>query len=156
MPIGLRPSHWRAWFTDADGDGLLDAVTLGGPPSRPVVMRGHGDGTFDDGVPVGLPPPLADNASLQAQGDFDGDGDLEWIVQATTLSFPDAVQLFVLDGPLTDVAAIPLPFLESPQDGWSHTLTAYAELNGDGATDPVITVKSPFADARWSILLSTP
>ena len=61
-------------LADLDGDGTLDAVTVGLSPARYAAYEGRGDGSF--GVELA-------NGSLYLQptdlvvGDFDGDGILD-------------------------------------------------------------------------------
>jgi tetratricopeptide (TPR) repeat protein len=64
---------------DFDNDGHLDLLLLRGgweSPKRPSLLRGRGDGTFDDVTPsAGLAEPIACQAG--AWGDFNNDGWLD-------------------------------------------------------------------------------
>lgn len=69
---------------DLDHDGHLDALFAEGLGAV-VLLRGHGDGTFDEARP--LAREFADGSGswhLQNLGDFDGDGTVEFVGRLTT------------------------------------------------------------------------
>lgn len=136
----------RLWSEDIDGDGHLDLVMHVTVPvtdncvdcglSQMSVLRGRGDGSFEDGKPVDLSPALPSSRS-NTIGDLDGDGSREWIVS----SFEGQGAVLPLDFALDHLA--PLPHIYDPSRGglsktsWAAGRGSRLDVNGDGITDYV-------------------
>ncbi len=89
---------------DLDGDGVID-LYIGAQPTD-ILLRGRGDGTFEDvttamnaGGPASEPGLVGDGRSkVVSLGDFDDDGDLDIVSASSTLPIPGAY-LLRNDGP---------------------------------------------------------
>jgi len=105
-----------------DGDAHLDLVGTTGNSASVSFLRGHGDGSFDAPVNHALP---GQNAGL-VSADVDGDGDLDVAVPV-----PNAISI-LRQGPGGLSAPASSPTIAGV------TAIAYADLNGDGRIDRVV------------------
>ncbi len=84
---------------DLDGDGVIDLYIGAQPTDR--LLRGRGDGTFEDvteaagaGGPASDPSLVGNGKSkVVSLGDLDDDGDLDIVSASSTLPFPGAYLL---------------------------------------------------------------
>ena len=115
-------------IADFDGDAKLDvaaAVSIGGSIDRIVVLKGHGDGTFDPAVTVG-----EDVAGDLVAADFNGDGKLDLASGDGRLLFGDGAGGFALAADQRfDFGAL----AAADFDGDGHTDLAVQAYTGDGA-----------------------
>lgn len=119
LPTGDAPRSVS--IADLDGDGFLDLAIVAGPSV--LVHRGHGDGTFDAGIPVAP----HENAYGVACADLDADGRLDL---AVTYWETRTISILRGHGDLT---------FEPPIDfGAGAAGIAAADLNHDGMTDLVV------------------
>lgn len=97
---------------DLDGDGVIDLYVGAQPTDR--LLRGRGDGTFEDATAVlGAGGPASDAAlvgdgksKVVSLGDYDDDGDLDIVSASSTLPAPGAYLLrndLDQNGSFTDV-----------------------------------------------------
>ena len=119
------------WAEDVTGDGHLDLVVEIDEPLEygVAVLRGRGDGSFDDGNPVDLGPILP-IYNAQALIDVDGNGTREWIVSIVE-GRPWVIPFdFSADG------IAPMVALNDPEAGGSTRFKeAVGDINGDGVGD---------------------
>ena len=132
VPAGTSLRATQA--ADFDRDGRLDLavfdkpITISGPtPANLLILRGHGDGTFDP--PLATPLPYASPLGM-AVADFNEDG-------APDLTLPevgrDALLLLLGNGDLT---------FQTPVEyaaGYEPTYVGVADLNHDSHADVVVT-----------------
>ena len=131
-------------LADFNRDGKLDAVY--GSITNAYVVNGHGDGTFDTtGTALPIPPisGASGPAALSvATGDFDGDGNQDFVVLANYNGTPTApgnqplstaAWVFYGNGNSTFSA----PVLAATFNH-SYTNIAAADLNKDGLADIVV------------------
>jgi hypothetical protein len=151
VPAGDITSGDLLMLDDFDGDGHLDfLVGLGAwqhqATTGAALIRGRGDGTFEEGVPVELPG--IPEWKPMGRGDLDGDGDLDWILAGDTViddifaAEPDIVHVH------SDVVG---------EDGqpWRGT-NAFGDFNGDGVTDYVGGWRVNADDYRRIAMISAP
>ena len=159
FPTGGIPGS-QLWVSDGDDDGQLDVivnVTPAGGERAAGILRGRGDGTLDDGIPVPSPPPLPEKYSLVLRADIDGDGQVEWLAQAPGPE--DTSQPWILAGTLAEPTPTQLVTIEAPEEGWSHSVQGAGDINGDGVDDLVVAITNlglgNAASGRY-VLLSAP
>lgn len=154
VPIGAM-SHIRySEADDFDGDGHIDL--LAGTRSLPkadsemtgvAFMRGHGDGTFDDGLEIELAGVA--NTGVQGRADLDGDGDLDWILAGGDTIVDD---LFAGSPEVTTINSNVVGLDGGPFDG----LRALGDFNGDSVADYVSFWRDPKGDVHRVAMLSAP
>ena len=73
---------------DFDRDGILDIIAGGasGDTLTPYFLKGNGDGTFAPPVPMPTSPGANSYMMDAAVGDFDGDGNLDFVVNGNNNS----------------------------------------------------------------------
>lgn len=137
-------------LADFFGHGQLDAAY--GSLSHAYVLKGHGDGTFDQAGTVMALPEIGSSPSLGAlsvaSGDFDGDGkpDFVVLVQYGNSQFPypsplaTAAWVFFGNGDGTFAA----PVLAGKFDR-NYVTVAAADLNRDGLSDMVLSTSGSLA-----------
>jgi hypothetical protein len=132
IPAGGVTHKGLFMLEDFDGDGDLDfLVGIGHPTSfaeiGAALVRGRGDGTFEDGEPIELPG--IPNWVLKGRGDLDGDGDVDWILEG------DAVidDIFAAEPEVVRVRSEVIGIDGAP---WANT-RAFGDYNGDGVVDYV-------------------
>lgn len=127
-PAGTFPTGgWGEvgmWADDFDGDGRQDVAIQIQTAIAVSLLRGRGDGTLADPV---LIEDLGGTVgfwrlSPWGRGDFDGDGDLEW------MGGSENDDRWILENLLGDPFVVPLP-QEFP---WPMAL---GDFNGDGVSD---------------------
>jgi hypothetical protein len=137
-------------LSDFFGHGQLDAAY--GSLSHVYVLKGHGDGTFDQaGTTIAL-PAIGGSPSLGtlsvASGDFDGDGkpDFVVLVQYGNSQFPfpsplaTAAWVFFGSGDGTFAASV-----LAGKFNRNYTKVAAADLNRDGLSDMVLSTSGSLA-----------
>ena len=115
-----------AVLRDMDGDGHLDVATS--TTTALLVLRGHGDGTFD--APVSTPAP---SGTIRfAIADMNGDGRPDYVVLTQQGAF-DSIEVMLArgDGTFTRGTALAAGLY----GGW----IAIGDLDGDGVPDVVVT-----------------
>lgn len=133
------------WADDFDGDGHADVLiqTKGSPGV--ALLTGRGDGTLS--APQVITDLIGtDSGELwridaDSPGDFDGDGEREW------LGFFSDGSTWVLEDLLSWGPVVPLP-------GWMPLAMAVADFNGDGIDDYLNSEISPLGEKF--VLLSDP
>lgn len=151
IPVGGIPWEDLLMLEDFDGDGHLDIlVELLDPMTSRVsgvaLVRGLGDGTFEEGVPIELPG--IPEWRLQGRGDLDGDGDLDWIL------WGDAVvdDIFAAEPGIVHVHS---DVIGVDGETWRGT-SAFGDFNGDGVTDYVGREQVDQDDFRRVAMISAP
>jgi hypothetical protein len=157
-PTGGMISEPLLWAEDVGGDGHLDLVVgvselkpcMSGSGtcifSRAAVMRGNGDGTFDEGTPIDLEPLLSAYLTVSLI-DVDGDGAREWITplrqgRPWVIPFdfsPDGIAPMVA---LNDVEA----------GGVTRFGEAVGDINGDGVDDYRVRAGTDFHAPRGDFM----
>ncbi len=135
---------------DADGDGDLDLYVVSGgvecDPDDEVLQDrlylNDGAGQFVD-VTADRLPEIRDSGSVVKPFDFDGDGDLDLFVGGRVIpgQYPLSPRSFLLrnvDGAFSDVTDEIAPEL---RHAGLVTDAAWADINGDGATDLTLAVE---------------
>ncbi len=118
---------------DFDGDGKLDVAIVYGGAGALIIMRGVGDGTFQEIFQTSIPNAAADIVAA----DFNGDGKTDLVVSggpevAGVDVNPSRAVLFLGKG--NDTFQTPVTLNDS---GWGATVAA-VDLNGDKKPDLVI------------------
>lgn len=113
---------------DFDGDGVLDLFV---PQTEPVsrLLRGRGDGTFDDVTETAMPEGGLRDAFGASAADFDGDADLDLVVYRAR----EPVTLLVNDGAGTFTARAEPSW--DPQVAGCGGAAAWADFDLDGDLD---------------------
>ncbi|MDX6233922.1 MAG: hypothetical protein QOH68_2999, partial [Nocardioidaceae bacterium] len=119
---------------DLNSDGNLDLVAtfdrnVDNRNGGVAVMRGFGDGTFEDPVAYTLPDPRRHTPNGVALGDFDEDGDLDVV---TTVELRHEIDFWANDG--NGVLAAPV-FTPSAHD--PSTDIVVVDLDGDAHLDVI-------------------
>lgn len=151
IPAGGVTYDELLMLEDFDGDGALDfLVGLGEPVNQTMtgaaLVRGHGDGSFDEGVPITL-PGLAE-WSIVGRGDLDGDGDLDWILRGDTV-----VDDIFADEP--GLAHVRSDVIGIDGEPWANT-RAFGDFNGDGVVDYVGGKQAADGEAEMVAMISDP
>lgn len=119
----------NASIGDLDGDGDLDIVLAKGRhwPLPDLVLLNNGQGSFDDGHPLGT---LSDRSYTAALADLDGDGDLDLVVGNDK---PDENRVYFNDarGRFQSVGTF-------GSAKWSTRNVTLADLNADNRPDLVV------------------
>ncbi len=134
-------------LADVDGDGDLDGVVgmfnqPGGPLSPPRLYLNDGVGLFT--YDPGRFPPQIDPVSSLAQGDVDGDGDLDVLVGTdpypSTAYYPGPDRLYLNDGAGTFSDGTP----QLPPIAALTADVALGDVDGDGDLDAWIANAGPY------------
>jgi hypothetical protein len=130
IPAGGITSGELLIVDDFDGDGHLDFLLgLGAwqhqSTTGAAIIRGRGEGSFEEGVPIEL-PGIAE-WSLRGRGDLDGDGDLDWIVRGDTV----VDDIFAME---PDIVIVRSDAMGRDGEPWSNIRTM-GDFNGDGVID---------------------
>lgn len=131
----------KIWAEDVTADGHLDLVVR---ISKRVpcdsksgtcmywsvaVMRGLGNGSFEEGNPIAL-DPIFHSYIVQALMDVDGDGTREWMVR------PHEGRPWLIPFDLSKEGIAPLVALGDPEAGWVTGFGAFVgDVNADGVDD---------------------
>jgi hypothetical protein len=142
FPIGEMPDN-RAFADDLDGDGNVDLIfSTSGVAEPPVVfVRGNGDGTFDEGVPVFS--AAAEIGSFVDYLQLDGDAPREFVFANNDGEY------WILDAGADESTAV--PFHER-----APALRGFADANNDGISDYVRFELDADGNAIYSLMLSSP
>jgi hypothetical protein len=150
IPAGDITSDELLMLDDFDGDGHLDFLVGLDVTSRrtagAALVRGRGDGTFEEGVPIELPGLAA--WKLQGRGDLDGDGDLDWIIVG------DAVveDIFAVEPEIVHVRSEVIGVDGKP---WANT-RALGDFNADGVIDYVGSRRADNGENERFAMISAP
>ena len=139
---GLTPAEW---IHDVDGDGDPDAQT--GPDG---FDRNRGDGVFEPVARIAPAPPAGSQfEGVGVHGDFDGDGDVDLIVQETQggVALHERLLLNTGGGGLVDGGAATAPGVTFV-DPTSFGDTLVGDLDGDGRLDVIARESSPVLTTR--------
>lgn len=141
-----------ALFADFDADGALDLI-VSGLDHLPVVLRGLGDGRFEDRSADTDLGQLARPGGSMAAADYDGDGDLDLFLAHWGVVIPDGgspAMLWRNDGELHFVDAsleaglgeiypVPSNTAGPPELPWDWSFTPnWTDLDGDGWPDLLV------------------
>ncbi len=154
MPPADGVVQYLAKMGDLDGDGDLDLVLASGFFSFTVktyaerIYLNDGKGRFTDATAGRLEKTPAKTRAL-ALGDFDGDGDLDLLLDRPAKGYP-AFSFLINDGKarFTDVTASRFPSL--PSGSYGATAFEPGDLDGDGDLD--LLVQSPFGE--WLLFVN--
>ena len=132
-PPGPFASTTGIDLVDLDGDGDLDLVTVHDALTQNRVLTNNGNGVFTDVTATAL-PPTAWHGLVQAVGDFDGDGDVDWFTAA------GAAKLYFNNGNgvFADVSATHLTGLPNDLGSWSYFPQAVGDVDHDGDPDLLV------------------
>jgi len=127
----------RVAFGDYDGDGFDDFVTAG-----PKLMRGRGDGTFEDVTAASDLAAMGISGS-GVWGDYDNDGCVDLFVFAESMTASDSLLHANCDGTFSNVTATTgIDDVQSYEDcgdaANTHAPTpaaAFVDLDADGLLD---------------------
>ena len=120
-------------FIDVEGDGDLDVLLSGYDPSTAKVAKLYtNDGSGNFSLVSGTAFEPNDNGSI-AVADIDGDNDMDVLITGAGAS-QNIAKLYTNDGAgvFTEVAGTPF-------DGVSNSSIAFADVDGDGDQDVLIT-----------------
>jgi hypothetical protein len=131
IPAGGMLHQDLLLLEDFDGDGDLDfLVGLGEPGINSMtgaaLVRGNGDGSFDEGVPIELPG--IPRWELVGRGDLDGDGDADWILRGDTV----VDDIFAAEPEIVHVHS---DVVGKNGEPWGTRANGFGDLNGDGVLD---------------------
>lgn len=135
--VNLTPSDANLGLHagDFDGDGIADILvplvdTASSTPSGTSLLRGHGDGTFDE--PVVVSRADLGGFTIIRPGDFDGDGRLDLLASREDAR-TGLVELAIVHGDWPRPQWVTIAIL----DGTG--ILAVGDVNGDGAADMLTT-----------------
>lgn len=138
--VGAGLNHVHA--SDLDRDGQLDLLFSLYGPSRWIVYKGVGDGTFNNPVTIPLNETNS-NPNFAVTANLDADGPPE-IVSADFFPF-----LRVLDNLSAISCGAPLAGPIAAETLRSASGVAVGEINGDGRLDIVVASRYPVINASW-------
>ena len=137
-------------LADFFGHGQLDAAY--GSLNHVYILKGHGDGTFDQAGTAMAIPAIGGTASLGAlsvaSGDFDGDGKLDFVVLVQygggqfPIPSPLATAAWVFFGNGDGTFAAPVLAGEFNRN---YVRVSAADLNRDGLSDMVLSTSGSLA-----------
>lgn len=135
------------WADDFDGDGLVDVVIQPNDPPGVSLLLGRGDGTLEPPRVISSLPGISGPWRLGSRswGDFDGDGDKEWLGYHQPYSPSDSI--WIVDSLTNDRPAHTLP-------SWMPLAMTVADFNGDGIDDYLDHELGPLGEKL--VLLSNP
>ncbi len=121
------------YMGDFNGDKHQDVIALGTGSHPPQLLLGRGDGTFQDPLPIAGALPV--NSYAVADVNRDGRDDLV-SVTSDPASATGTVDVFLSngDGTFNPIATT------LPGNGYSYGLPTFADFNGDGKPDLLVSV----------------
>lgn len=151
-PTGGAVSDPKIWAEDVTGDGAIDLMVQVSERvpcdsgycifSNSSVMRGHGDGSFDEGTPVDL-GSFFHSYKVDALIDVDGDGTREWIVGLS------GGRPWVMPLALSEEGIAPMVALNDPEAGTTRFRESVGDINGDGITDYTVGTSLEDSTSRY-------